>query len=146
MNTDSNPNVYNIEEHPSFSGMVNEVKTEFSDFISTRFTLLRAELKQKSRLLEFALPMIAVGALCLIIALAFANIAILAAIAWSFGGGLLSWLWSALILFGAYLLTGLIVAGLGLHEVKVTGIMPTRTIEVLKQDQHWAKREAKVQS
>lgn len=146
MNTEPNLNVYNIEEHPSFRGMLHDIKDEFGDFFTTRFTLLVAEMKQKTTLLKFALPMIVAGAICLLVALLFANVAILAAIAWSFGGDVLAWLWSALILFGAYFITGLVIAGLGMREVKETGIVPTRTIEVLKQDQNWAKREAKAQS
>ncbi len=57
VSTNPNPPIYNIEEHPSFRGVVNEVKDEVRDFLRTRWDLLRTELKQKSAIYKSALPL-----------------------------------------------------------------------------------------
>lgn len=146
MSTDPNPNVYNIEEHPSFRGMFNEVKDEFGSFVSTRLNLLRAEMREKTRALKFGLPMVIAGSLLLLISLIFLNVAILGVLASAFGGTAIAWVYAAAILFGCYAAVGGVCAFLGAREIKTTGIVPTHTINVLKQDQNWIKSEAKTQS
>lgn len=145
MSTDPNPNIYNIEEHPSFRGMFNEVKGEFSTFIATRLNLLRTEMREKTRALKFGLPMIIAGSVLLLISLIFLNVAILAVLASAFGSTTLAWCYAAAILFGCYAAIGGVCAFLGAREIRTTGILPTRTINVLKQDQNWIQREAKTQ-
>lgn len=145
MNTDPNPNLYNIDEHHSFRGMVDEVKGEFSGFLATRIDLLRAEMREKSSSWKFGLPMAVAGIAFLLISLIFINVAILAVIAAGLGGNSIAWCYSALILFGFYAIIGGTIAFLGVREIKTTGIVPRHTIETLKQDQRWMQREVKTQ-
>jgi hypothetical protein len=140
-----NPNIYPIDEHPSFRGVVNEVKLELREFITTRVALFRKEMKQKAGSLKFAAPMIAVGALCLLAAFVFVNVAIVAVIAAALGGAVMSWCYSALILCGFYGVIGGAMAWIGMREIRGTGLVPTHTLEVLKKDQHWMQQEAKTQ-
>jgi Putative Actinobacterial Holin-X, holin superfamily III len=63
----------------------------------------------------------------------------------AFGGGAMAWFYSAIILFGVYAVLGGALAWMGMREIKQTGIVPTHTMRVLKQDQTWIQREAKTQ-
>lgn len=145
MITDSSQKLYSIEEHPSFSGAMDEVKGELRDFISTRLNLLRVEMREKASSFKAGIPLIVAGALLLLVAAVMLNVAILAVIASAFGGGVMAWCWSALILFGLYAIIGGGCSFVGVREIKQTGVIPTHTLNVLKQDQNWIQREAKTQ-
>jgi hypothetical protein len=145
VSTEPNPNIYNIEEHPSFRGMFDEVKDEFGTFVATRLNLLRTEMREKASSLKFGLPMIVAGSVLLLTSLVFLNVAILGLLALAFGATTLAWIYASAILFGCYAAIGGVCAFLGAREIKTTGIVPTHTISVLKQDQNWIQREAKTQ-
>lgn len=145
MSTKPNPPIYNIEEHPSFRGVVNEVKDEVRDFLRTRWELLRTELKQKSAIYKASLPLIAIGALLLLVGFVFLNVAVCALIASAFHAGMIGWCYSAAILFGAYFLFGGALAWFGMAEIKKNSLIPTHTLKVLKQDQNWIQQEARTQ-
>jgi F0F1-type ATP synthase membrane subunit c/vacuolar-type H+-ATPase subunit K len=54
------------------------------------------------------------------------------------------WFWAALIVGGAYLIGGIIVGWFGYSETRAAGgVAPTRTLNVLKQDQVWIQNEAR---
>jgi hypothetical protein len=137
--------LYPIEEHPTFRGAFDEVKGEVREFLATRITLLRSEMQQKVSAYKAGIPLIVGGALLLIASFVALNIAILALLAHAFGDSALAWGYSALVLFVLYAALGAGLAFLGMREVRRTGLVPTHTLKVLKQDQDWIQREAKTQ-
>jgi len=145
VSTSPNTNIYKIEEHPSFKGAINDIKGELRDFINTRLLLLRQEMKQKASAYKVGMPMLVVGLAGLVLCTIFLHVAILAILAVAFGGGAMAWFYSAIILFGVYAALGGAFAYIGMREIKQTGIVPTHTMRVLKQDQNWMQREAKTQ-
>jgi hypothetical protein len=145
VSTSPNTNIYNIEEHPSFKGAIDDIKGELKDFISTRLLLLRQEMKQKASAFKVGLPMLIAGLAGLVLCTVFLHVALLAILAVAFGGGAMAWFYSAIILFGIYAALGGAFAWMGMREIKQTGIVPTHTMRVLKQDQNWIQREAKTQ-
>ncbi|MBV9670979.1 MAG: phage holin family protein, partial [Acidobacteriales bacterium] len=61
------------------------------------------------------------------------------------GGTAMGWCFSGLILFVLYSALGGGLAVLGKRAISETGLMPTHTLKVLKQDQTWLQQEAKTQ-
>ncbi|HZU29692.1 MAG TPA: phage holin family protein, partial [Candidatus Angelobacter sp.] len=54
-----------------------------------------------------------------------------------------SWLWASLIVTVVYLVIGGICGGIAYSRIKQTSLKPTRTLEVLKQDQVWIQNESR---
>ena len=53
------------------------------------------------------------------------------------------WVWAGLIVATLYLIAGLAVGWFAYSELSSAGVAPTRTLEVLKQDQVWMETEAR---
>jgi len=139
------PNVYPIEQHPTFKGAVNDIKSEMADFFAVRMAMLRTEMKQKVNVFRIGMPLVAIGAIGLGAAFILFNVAIVAAIAHAFGASILSWCWGALIVGGCYAILGAFCAAMGWREIRNIGLLPEHTMRVLKQDQNWMQREARTQ-
>jgi Putative Actinobacterial Holin-X, holin superfamily III len=145
MSTRPTDKLYSIEEHPSFRGVINELKGETRDFISTRLMILRAEMKEKAGALKTGMPLLAAGAVLGLTSLVMFNVVLLALIAHAMGDGTMGWLWSALILGVLYGILGGALAFTGMREIQRKGLIPTTTLKILKQDQDWIQQEAKTQ-
>lgn len=119
-----------------------EIKDELRDFISTRVELLRAELVDKWDSWKAALPMMAAGLTLLgmaFLVFTFGLVAVAAALiggeyAWALGAG------AVMVLYG---LIGGVLAWMGSKQLKAEGVVPDRTLQVLKEDQLWIKNEAR---
>jgi uncharacterized membrane protein YqjE len=122
--------------------VIDELKVELKDFVSTRIDMLKAELKEKLTRVKASIPMLvtaAVFAIGAFFALTFGIIAAIAAVIqndwrWAIGAG---------AVFLVYLLIGGIVGWLGYKEITTEGLAPQRTLRVLKQDQAWIQNEAR---
>ena len=126
-----------MQAEKSIASVLAETKEELKEFLSTRLEMLRAELREKTSTWKQAVIMLAIAAVLLVAAwmtLTFALIAFLHAI---FIASVYSWLFAGLIVGAVYLLAGGLVGWFGYSELKATGMKPTRTLEVLKQDQVW---------
>ena len=62
----NNPNQYNRER--PIGEVLNDLKTELKDFISTRIQMLKSEMNEKVGVLKASAPAIAVGAVLAITA------------------------------------------------------------------------------
>lgn len=145
MSTRPNDKIYPIEVHPDFRGTVNELKGEAREFVSTRVAIFREEMKGKLRAYKVGVPMLLAGALLMLCGFVALNIALLALLAHAFGGTAIAWCYSALVWFLVYAVVGGALAWLGKREVTKTGLVPTHTMKVLRQDQEWMQREARTQ-
>ncbi len=130
------------QEAKSLQTVLHDIKNELRDFISTRMELLRAELIDKWEGWKSALPLMAAGALLLVaafFAFTFGLVAGAAALiggdyAWALGAGAVTLLYG--IIGGA-------LAWMGSKQLTAEGVVPDRTLKVLKQDQLWIKNEAR---
>lgn len=129
----------------SFAGVVNEVKDEFKEFLQTRITMLRAELGEKMRTFKAALPMLATAIVFLATSFLLLTLCLVALISVAFYGDPFRWFFSFLIVGVLYSIIGGMAAGFGLKELRAQGIMPKKTIKVLKEDQIWLQHEARTQ-
>ena len=128
----------------SLAVVLHEIKDDLKEFLQTRYDLLRSELSEKLAVWKTSLPMV-VGALMLawsgFLALTFTFIALLRPLFDNEYG----WAIAAGIVAAVYFLVAGVIAWLAYRELTYTGVAPTRTMQVLKQDQVWLQNEARQQ-
>lgn len=133
------------ENGRTLAGVVAELKDELKDFAQTRISMLRSELRDKAASWKTALPMIAVGLVLLMTGWLVLTAALICVIAVAFRGSPYAYFFSTLIVAVAYLLAGTVCGTFAYREFKEKGIVPERTIKVLKDDQLWLQTEARTQ-
>lgn len=129
----------------SFAGVVNEVKDELKEFLQTRIAMLKSELGEKMRTFKAALPMLATAIVFLATAFLLLTLCLVALISVAFYGDPFRWFFSFLIVGVLYSIIGGMTAVFGLKELRAQGLMPKKTIKVLKEDQIWLQHEARTQ-
>ncbi len=131
-----------LNEKP-IAAVLSETREEFKNFVQTRVAILKAELSGKIKSWKAVIPAAIVAAVLLLaawFAITFTAVALLAALfqpspfAWVFGGAIVSL---------AYLAIGAILGVSAVNRIKAVQMVPTRTLEVLKQDQIWIQKETK---
>ncbi len=129
----------------TLAGVVAEMKDELKEFINTRIAMLKSELKEKASAWKLALPSIIVGLVLMATAWLLLTAAIVAAIYVAFAGNPWAAAIAFAIVFVAYAVVGGIAVSFGIRDLKENGVIPKRTLRVLKDDQVWLANEARVQ-
>jgi uncharacterized membrane protein YqjE len=132
-----------VHTEKSIATILSETKDELKQFVTTRVSMLKAEMDEKISRLKAVIPLAVVAALFLVsgwMVLTFALIALLHGL---FLPSVYAWLWAGLIVTAVYLLVGAIAGWLAYSEIKATNLTPTRTLKVLQQDQVWIQNEAR---
>lgn len=133
------------ENGRSLGGVISELKDEAKEFVQTRIDMLRSEMKDKISSFKVAAVLIA-GALFLGLTAWFVlTAALISIIAIAFQPNSFAYFFAFVIVGVAYLLIAAVIGSFAVRELKQRGIMPERTIRVLKQDQIWIQNEAKQQ-
>ncbi len=122
----------------SLTEIVNELRVELKEFVQTRLEMLKSELNDKIKTWKMAAPMLAIALFFGFIGFCLLTAALCAAIAWAIG-----WGYSLLAVGLAYCAIAGVSGFLGYKEFTAEGMMPKRTMKVLKQDQAWLQSEAK---
>lgn len=134
-----------INEERSLAGVVAELKEEVKTFLETRYAMLMSELNDKLSAIKMALPAIAVGLVLCGTAWFLLTGALVAAI-WVAFQGIAFGAAIALVIVGvAYLLVGGIAVLFAWRGLSEMGLMPKRTMRVLKDDSVWIRNEARTQ-
>ena len=133
------------ENNKSIGQVVNELKNDARDFVSTRLQILTQEMNDKVKVWKVAIPMLVIAALLSGIALLVLTFAIVAFLAGVFQPSPYAWCYGALIVTAFYIIAAFGLFYLGKRELTQTGVAPTRTLRVLKQDQIWIQNEARSQ-
>jgi uncharacterized membrane protein YqjE len=132
-----------VHTEKSLATILAETRDEIKQFITTRVNMLKMEIGEKVHTLKSVAPILFFAVALLWagwMALTFAVIALLHGL---FVPSVYAWGWAALIVAGAYLALGIIVGWFVYAEIKATGLKPSRTLTVLKQDQTWIQNEAR---
>lgn len=129
----------------SLAGVINEVKDELKEFVQTRISMLKSELGEKIRTIKTAAPMLATAAVVLGTAFLLFTLCLVGLVAVAFQGNPFRWFLSFLIVAVLYSIIGGMAAVFGLKELRAQGVMPKKTIKVLKEDQIWLQHEARTQ-
>lgn len=127
----------------SIATVLAETKDELRQFIETRIAMLRAEIQEKISTWKSAIPLLVVSIAILLAAWITLTIAVMALIHTLLSASAYAWFWAGLITGGAYLLIGGTLFWFAWSELRSTGIAPVHTMEVLKKDQIWIRKEAK---
>ncbi len=122
----------------SLTEIINQLRVELKDFVQTRLEMLKAELNDKIKTWKMAAPLLAVALFLGFLGFCLLTAALCAAIAWAIG-----WGYSLLAVGLAYCAIAGVCGFMGYREFTAEGMMPKRTLKVLKQDQTWLQSEAK---
>jgi len=123
--------------------VVNEVKADVSEFLQTRYELFLAELKQKISALKIAAPLLAAAILFGLTAFLMFTLALVALIAIAFAGNPFAYVLAFAIVMVLYLLIGGACAWFGVREWSAQGVMPKKTLQILKDYKIWLQAEAR---
>ncbi len=129
----------------SFAGVIREVKDELIEFLQTRVTMLKAEVGEKIRTFKIAFPMIATAVVFLAAAFLLLTLSLVGLISVAFYGDPFRWFFAFLIVGVLYSIIGGMAAVFGLRDLRAQGILPRKTIQVLKEDKVWLRQEARTQ-
>ena len=131
--------------HEKSLGMVvNELKTELRDFIQTRLTMLREEMKTKAGVMKLVIPMAIIGLMLAFFGLLCITGLFIVLIASAFEG-MAGFAWAFLIVGVVYFIIAGLCGFFAYNELSRKGLAPKHTMQVLKQDQIWLRNEARSQ-
>lgn len=135
----------NANNGRSLAAILTEMKEELKEFAQTRIEMFKTELREKIKSLKVAAPLAALGVLLLGTAYLLFTMAVVSLVVaffrdnpyrWCFGFAAVATLWTLL---------GGIAGYFAKREFELKGLVPRKTIEVLKGDKLWIQAEAKNQ-
>lgn len=131
------------ENGKTIRSVVAELKSDARDFVSTRLQILIQEMNDKLKVWKAAIPLLAIAAAfgaTTFLVLTFVLVSFLAGI---FQPSLYAWCYGGLIVAAIYLVTTVGLFYLGRREIKQAGVVPMRTLRVLKDDKIWIQNETR---
>lgn len=134
-----------IENNKSVAQVASELKNDARDFFTTRLQILKQEMEEKLSIWKGALPILGFAALVGATAFLCITFAIVAFFAAIFQPSPYAWCFGALIVTAIYFFSAVGMFYLGKRELTQAGVVPKRTLHVLKQDQVWIQNEARSQ-
>jgi uncharacterized membrane protein YqjE len=124
--------------------VVNDLRAELIEFVSTRLAMLRSEMSEKLSAYKAAVPALIIGMVLLLTCWLLFTGVLVTAIASAFSSPW-RWVYAFLIVASGYLLVGGMLVTGARSKLKETKLVPERTLRVLKQDEVWLQTEAKTQ-
>ena len=129
----------------NLTSLLAEIRDEISDFLQTRISMLKTELREKSSNLKTAALLAATGVLLLSTAYLLITLALVGLVVLAFPNSPYRWFLAFLIVGLLWTVFGGIAAYFAKRELELRGLLPRRTIEVLKGDKIWVETEVKNQ-
>jgi uncharacterized membrane protein YqjE len=133
---------HTYDERKPIGELLQSLKQELSEFISTRVQIAIAEMKEKTAAWKAAVPLLGAALLFAVMSLVCLTLAFISLIAESLSSDY-AWAIASAIVFVVYLIIAGIAGWLGYSELKDESIVPERTLRVLKADQNWIKNETR---
>ncbi len=125
--------------------LLTEMKEELVEFVTTRFVIFKTEMQEKVRTLKTAAPLGIAAAVLLLTAYLLFTLAIVGLLVAAFASNPYRWFFAFLAVAVAWTILGGMAAYLAKRELEIKGLMPKRTIEILKGDKLWMQAEVKNQ-
>jgi uncharacterized membrane protein YqjE len=135
----------NINNNRGLASVINEVKDEFKEFVQTRLQMLRSEINEKVRSIKTAAPMMVTGVLFLCTAYMLLTLSLVFLVTMAFYNNPYRWFLSFLIVGVLWAIFGGIAMAFAVRELRSQGLVPKKTIKVLREDQIWLQNEARTQ-
>ncbi|HWR16028.1 MAG TPA: phage holin family protein [Terriglobales bacterium] len=146
-----NSNIHYIDEHErtangrSIGATVNEAKEEFKRFAETRLAMLQAEMREKIANLKSSAPLLVIGGLLAATAFLVLTAGLVALVYTFFAGSLYATFLACVIVGVVYAIFGGAALFMGYRSITEKGLVPERTIKVLRDDKVWLQNEARTQ-
>ena len=134
-----------INHERNISEVLTDIKTELKDFVQTRIAMFKAELQEKVQTIKTVAPLAAVAAVLLGTAYLLLTLALVGLAAAFLPDNQYRWFLAFLAVAVLWAILGGIAAYLAKREFEIKGLLPKRTIEVLKDDKVWVQAEVKNQ-
>ncbi|MGC2820742.1 MAG: phage holin family protein [Candidatus Sulfotelmatobacter sp.] len=135
----------NVSNGRTLADVVATMKEDAKEFVQTRVQLLKIELQQKAGALRVAALLAAVAIVLLGTAYLLLTLALAALVAAALADNPYHWVFGFLTIAVLWLLAGGMAAYFAKREFDIRGVLPRRTIEVLKADKLWLQNEARNQ-
>lgn len=123
--------------------ILSDMRDEFVEFVETRVTMLRTELRVAFETVKAAVPLAAVAALFLTTAFLLLTAALVGLVLVAFPTSVYRWFFACLIVGVFWSIIGALAAMAVVKTFKAGNVIPKRTIEVLKADKVWIQTEVR---
>ena len=125
--------------------VLTDMKEELKEFLSTRLALFRAELREKAKTLKIAVPLAAVGLVLVGTAYLLLTLALVALVFAFLPDNPYRWCLAFASVGVLWAILGGLAAWFAKRELELRGLIPQKTIRVLKDDKIWIQSEVKSQ-
>ncbi|HZQ24325.1 MAG TPA: phage holin family protein [Terriglobales bacterium] len=130
---------------PTLAEVISEIRDEVKDFLQTRVQMFKSELREKVSAWRSGVILGAIAAVFGLTAFWLLTLALVGLIAVVFWGSAYAFFFAFLIVGFVWLAMAGTAAFLAVRELRRQGILPEKTIAVLKQDKNWLQQEARTQ-
>jgi hypothetical protein len=127
------------------AAMLADMREELRDFVETRFAMLKTELREKLKMLKIAAPLAVIGILLLGTAYCLFTGALVGLVVGFLHDNPYRWCFAFLAIAVLWSLLGGIAVYFAMREFELKGLMPNKTLGVLKGDKIWIQSEVKNQ-
>jgi len=127
----------------TIADVMNEAKIEFKQFAETRIAMLQSEIREKIETIKASAPLMVVGALLALTAFLVLTAALICLVYVVFAGSRYAPFLACLIVGVVYAVIGGGLLFVGYRGISKKGLVPERTIKVLKDDKNWLQNEAR---
>lgn len=134
-----------INHERNISEVLTDIKTELKDFVQTRIAMFKAELQEKVKTIKTVAPLAAVAVVLLGTAYLLLTLALVGLAAAFLPDNQYRWFLAFLAVAVLWAILGGIAAYFAKREFEIKGLLPKRTIEVLKDDKVWVQAEVRNQ-
>lgn len=128
------------------SNVANELWLQLKNMLETRISLVKSELKETVGTAKVTVLLSAVVLALAVVAYLLVMLSLVGIIAGLLNGHSYQWPLAFSIVGGFWLITGSVAAYFAWRELKVHGLIPSRTVEVLKGDKIWIQNEVKTRT
>ena len=130
----------------TLASVVYELKDELKEFIQTRAQIFSSEMQEKISGIKAGGPLLAVALTFFGTAYLLFTSALVALIVVAFYDNPYRWFLACIIVAVLWSICGAFCFFAGKKELTRRGIVPAKTIQILKEDQLWLEKEARSQA
>ena len=127
----------------SIAAVLAETKQELQEFIATRINILKSDINEKLKTWKWAVPLLLLSLSILLAAWITVTIGLAAAVHVWFLPSAYSWFFAGIIVGVLYAVIGGSLFLFSWRELRQAGVAPVHTLEVLKEDQIWIRKETR---
>jgi Putative Actinobacterial Holin-X, holin superfamily III len=132
-----------VENGRSIAQVLSDTKDELKQFVDTRIAMLKTELQEKLKMLKVAAPLAAAGVVLLVTAYLLFTLSLVGLVFAFLPNNDFRWCLALFAVAVLWSLLGGVAAYFAKREFELKGVIPNRTIRVLKGDKIWIQAEVK---